>query len=99
MKTFTILKPDGTVERETYEGDEPTLKRAQEIVGGYIEHRRVIIDGTVFDALINEDPVERGTGAPLPYNARATSLLITAGYAVDPERGVVGNLIVLGDVK
>jgi len=46
------------------------LETAQKLVGGYVELIRVKVDGTIRDALVDEDGISKGK----PINQRATKL-------------------------
>lgn len=69
------------------EEDSPSLQQAQNYVDGFVE---VLTCGEV-QVLINEEGMYR---PDLRINPEATKLAVDAGYIV-PERGIVGNAMVL----
>ena len=82
MNRATVYRVDGTIEEL---GHKPTLKEAQEIVGGYIE--LVKVRGKV---LVVDDE------GKLEHKNKPTNKLITSLYGSQIYSGyVVGDVIVL----
>jgi hypothetical protein len=73
MKRIVLLAPDGT---ETILDRPPTFPEMQAMVGGYVEHVRILradLPGFTYTSMfVNEEGLRLG----LPRNARATDLYL-----------------------
>lgn len=79
MGTMRVYKADGTMFEEPcdgiYEGQKAMRSRLMEIIGGYVEHVRVIFDGKIMALIVNEEGALMEP--PLPVNETATKIYHT----------------------
>lgn len=83
-----VIEPSGTVR----EADLEDYDALNEAVGGYIELLHLGHGKARQDAFVNED----GKSLNLLWNAKATGLCRAMGTGLDPQDGIVGNMVICG---